>query len=410
MPGRYSNVTHATTCTQCLGGWAATNGGQTSCSGCAPGRFAQKGSQVCLDCPNTAFADRPQADVCVPCWDYSGATPSKTWCQCGVGWYEIPNPQALVFYNTTNPAVVSRLTGVDATPFKVNGQYRLPSCVKCPDGANCMAQGVRIGAVYAKAGYWPEVQGTNTKFIKCMSANCVGGANVCANNYTGHLCTECPEGLGRQGTFECSKCPDPTMNQLRMIGGIFLEIGLNTFLIWSTVTSDKSPTHSVLIKILTSCMQFNSLATKFQFKFPAFVDGIFTSQQSAASVGESFTSFDCLFGNNATPAPVYIKLIMYLLLVPICFGLPWPVINKLKERKIARQGATVEDRKAITEEHWNMYITAVVIAIFLQHPTISQVTLSMFNCMQIGCAFELFCAIVSPHLFDILQHADFSHV
>jgi hypothetical protein len=293
----------------------------------------------------------------------------------------------MTFYNQTNPAIVSALTGIDATPYQVNGVYQLPSCMTCPIGADCAAIGVRIATVTALPGYWPEVRNTNTKFIKCLSGNCVGGTSVCAANYTGNLCTECPNGLGRSGTFDCAVCPDPTMNKLLMSIGVFLQIGINTFLIWSTVTADKSPTHSVLIKILTSCAQFNALATRFQFQFPSFVTAIFSSQQGAASVGQAFTSFDCLFGNESNPAPVYINLLMYFFIVPLCFILPYGVIMKLKQRAYERRGETDEKRREIDEEYRNMYITAVIISVFLQHPTISQVTLNMFNCMQLGYDF-----------------------
>jgi hypothetical protein len=308
----------------------------TTCGGCAAGRFAQKGSQLCLDCPSTAFTALNLSSNCIPCWDFSGANPSKTWCQCMVGNYEMPNPLAFTFFNTTSAAVASRRTS-PTSPFMIDGRFQFPSCTKCPVGADCSQPGMRVGTVEPLPGYWPELRGTNTMFIKCMSGNCVGGSKVCADNYTGNLCTECPEGFGRVNDFDCGKCPPPNANKARMAGGFILQIFLNAWLIYSTVNAEKAPTHSVLIKIMTSCAQFNSLALNFQFKFPSFVTGIFTSQQAVSQVGESFTSFDCLFGNDSIPPPVYIKLLMYLMIVPLCVGLPYIVLTCLRERKKRRE-------------------------------------------------------------------------
>ena len=173
------------------------------------------------------------------------------------------------------------------------------------------------------------------------------------------------------------------MNRFNAALGVIILLAMNVFLIYSTINSDKAETHSILIKIMTSCLQFNSLAANFQFQFPGFVSSLMSAQQSGGRVTDSFINFDCLFGLDSDPRPVYIRTLLYLLLVPLIFILPALIFFPLYYREV-RYKATLEEKNECKDSYSNKYITSVVVGLFLQHPAIAQQALFMFACTTVG--------------------------
>jgi hypothetical protein len=87
-------------------------------------------------------------------------------------------------------------------------------------GGNCTVTGTEAATLQPLAGFWRGTSGVT--FIQCINTACLGGqGSPCKEGYQGQLCTECkvPE-YGRDNQYDCSKCPDPVVNQLRLIGGL----------------------------------------------------------------------------------------------------------------------------------------------------------------------------------------------
>ena len=49
-------------------------------------------------------------------------------------------------------------------------------------GAVCSSSGTTIVSVQAMPGYWPEINGQNEFFVKCINDACLGGSfGACTN-------------------------------------------------------------------------------------------------------------------------------------------------------------------------------------------------------------------------------------
>jgi hypothetical protein len=167
-----------------------------------------------------------------------------TGCKCQPSFYEIENSDA-----------VEGSARADEQPFL---------CVQCPAGADCTKVGTKLSSVLPLEGFMPEVSGANTTFIGCpIPSQCKhGGGCAFSEAYEGNLCTECAEGYGRTGEWECSKCPDPALNRLYVASSAFVITMLVAIMVLSTMRAASKPKalHSILMKILMSSVQFNSLA------------------------------------------------------------------------------------------------------------------------------------------------------
>ena len=168
---------------------------------------------------------------------------------------------------------------------------------------------------------------------------------------------------------------------------------------------------STIGKIGFSFLQFNSLALQFDYEFPPMVETFLKIQQQPATIANGMMSVDCFVKDSpsTTMSSLYVKSICYLC-APIIIALVCRVVFckykcKAPTHHPVDQGPDSTPRKMrnlaalsrMTPEKlpadskarayvdaWNLYITAVIITIFMIHPTIVQNTLTLFNCMQIG--------------------------
>jgi hypothetical protein len=117
-------------------------------------------------------------------------------------------------------------------------KWNQTNCQTCPNNAAC--EGERISL---NSGYW-RIDANSTDIMECPNEDaCLGGYNPqnkhpvnCAAGYQGLLCNECiidgETQYERISDNQCSKCPDPTMNLLRIVGcGIAIVIFMMV-LIW----------------------------------------------------------------------------------------------------------------------------------------------------------------------------------
>ena len=89
-------------------------------------------------------------------------------------------------------------------------------CVACTDGMSCPGGGV----VDIAKGFW-RPSASSGVILPCPggSAACAGGsgANLCADGYAGPLCTVCAKGYSKTNSYSCVSCPNPGANYFFLV-------------------------------------------------------------------------------------------------------------------------------------------------------------------------------------------------
>ena len=96
----------------------------------------------------------------------------------------------------------------------------------------------------------------------------------------------------RLANYECSKCPDPIMNALRIAGLIALVGSYFIIMIVIGIRKKRESQQSILLRILTNYLQLLTTALSFNLKFPTTLTQIFYPVERIGSSSEAFLSFD----------------------------------------------------------------------------------------------------------------------
>ena len=452
-------------CEPCSGGFYSSEPGSTYCTICPVGYFSSitGGASECTACKaaSNAFSDREGAIQCMQCptgsqpiSKLSGDANSTSayyygiGCICSKDYLQIPCDHRLA----TNPCDEGFDTRYDDA---IQWPYECATCIEGDlIGANCTTSNTTIENVKPQVGYSfgvGEVQSeSNTYFIDCFNDAC-GGSEGCKVGYTGLLCNECdrfggeytysdgstkmhPHGFGLNGPHNCEPCPDPSLNKLRLTAAGFLilfAIGCVTAI---TVKGARNMTHkekhSFYIKILTSALQFNSLASSFDYSWPKIIENMMEVQTTATNIDQAFLNVDCFFNKETATdaileqynvgelptfwistilvmfAPVILAVAIFLLFNlryllcrerGICDG----CYHRCNQKMAARKGLTYlkpqddphsvfygksyRDRKKLYFKRLlREFVSSVVVTLFLIHPTIIKQTFSTISCFQVG--------------------------
>eukprot|EP00455_Lapot_gusevi_P014332 TRINITY_DN17119_c0_g1_i5.p1 TRINITY_DN17119_c0_g1~~TRINITY_DN17119_c0_g1_i5.p1 ORF type:complete len:634 (+),score=97.92 TRINITY_DN17119_c0_g1_i5:441-2342(+) len=301
----------------------------------------------------------------------------------------------------------------------INGTLQ-DRCDPCPIGANCDQSNTTIVNVRPYPAYYPELGQSNSWFIKCPNPlACVGGASICAPNYRGTLCTKCASGMFLDQNFECSPCPTRTFNALRFFGVIIGVLVFCAASIYVAIPRDpkKQAIHSIILKIIYSAFQFNSLASNFDFQWPDGIADVLAAQKSASYVGDSVLSLDCLLSSDptsATPSVFFFKTMFIAAIPPLCvivpliFLVPWgfyliliknadrdPTVlqdSVLRFSLATFHGQTSSmssgSNPSLWQRVWTLvkdtYRTSVIVTFFLVHPSITRQTFLLLSCKKVG--------------------------
>ncbi len=100
-----------------------------------------------------------------------------------------------------------------ATTYLYDVPTEVTSCKDCDPNADCYG-----GTVVApNKEYWRSTN-ISEEFYACLNpAACMGGSEteptgVCDTGYEGVLCAECKTGFTINNKYECTACPDFTLN------------------------------------------------------------------------------------------------------------------------------------------------------------------------------------------------------
>ena len=258
-------------------------------------------------------------------------------------------------------------------------QWNSTFCEKCMDNVVCLGG----KELEVNPGYWRHTL-NSTRIIDCpREKSCLGGfySNYsfpveCAEGYSGYLCTSClivnNTKFQRVGVYECERCPDPTLNAIRVVGLFILILLFLTSLIIVNIKKKKESQLSILLKIFTNYLQLVATTMSFNLKFPSFLLEAFYPVERVGSSSESFLSFDCFVEDAEikafTPSTVIFKLFLTGLL-PIlligCIILIWILLF-------------ITGHRWFKEVKRNIVVSIICI-MFLLHPTLTKQALTIFQ-------------------------------
>jgi len=257
------------------------------------------------------------------------------------------------------------------------------TCEKCMDDVVCLGK----TEIEVNPGFWRNTL-NSTNIVDCpREDSCTGGyvfesthpVNWSAG-YSGFLCTECEllegEKFQRVGLYECEKCPDPTLNVIRVIGFMLLIIFFIVILIIVNIKKKKESQLSILLRIFTNYLQLIATAMSFNLQYPSFIVEMFYPVEKVGSTSESFLSFDWFFEDTEvkafTPSTVIFKMflsgLLPIIIVMIVIVI-WTILYCTKHRWF-------------TELKRNIVISIICI-MFLLHPTLTKQALVIFQWTEI---------------------------
>jgi len=265
------------------------------------------------------------------------------------------------------------------------GKYSLDptstACSTCPDAAICYGNYTMV----PRTGYWRARINTDVFYTCLYTAACTGSpappenlslTGNCAAGYTGNLCQSCLKGYSRTNKYECGRCPEQTINIVRLVF-IGLAVAILVGVMVSTTIKSAQKTKSlssIYIKILMNYLQIVILAASFNLQWPEQVLQLFSAQESAGSFTEQAFSVDCFLDSSestSSGAVIYNKLVV-MAVIPFFLAIAsvaaWAFIYIYRRYENFPKDSL---------------IATIVILLFLAHPTLTKYLFNIFTCMDI---------------------------
>ena len=248
------------------------------------------------------------------------------------------------------------------------------------------------------SGYWRSAN-TTDNIIECFyKPACRGYEDIynnswgrCFTGYQGLLWADCKVGFSRTGDFECSKCPDPVWNIIRIALVMIAVVFWIVILIRSTLSGalQRKNIQSVYIKLMMNHLQLIILASSFDFDWPSRVLKLFETTEPVAKVSQQIISFDCFLdqrsedsssssnscesntsSNDGNLIRVYYQKMIIFAWLPLLLGLGSFIFWSFY---FCRKGRAARTKKT------SRIMATLIILFFLVHPTIVEVMFSNFK-------------------------------
>lgn len=241
------------------------------------------------------------------------------------------------------------------------------SCHKCPADALCSGN-----ELVPVKGFWHSSP-YSTSIFPCINADACNINGTCSEGYTGNLCAVCEKGYVYSSSNTCKKCPSKTENIILITFLSVLFTIIICYIVYRTYEDAYGLKlyHSVLIKILMNYFQIMMLTSLLKIRWPEpFYQLINIQEQIGSSTGK-LLSIDCFIQDTTDINPFYVNILLNFL-APFILGTliasVWGIVALFKGIK-----------KVITP-----LTTSIVVVLFLIHPGISNMSLSIFNCYEIN--------------------------
>ena len=139
--------------------------------------------------------------------------------------------------------------------------------------------------------------------------------------------------------FECSECPDPALNAIRVIGVIMAVFVFFMIIIAINVRKTKESQVSVLFKIMTNYLQLITTTMSFSTRFPENITSMFSAFEEVGGASDTFLSFDCFVTDYDIKGPfpsnslfkIFLAAFLPLILTVIVFSI-WLLVYLLARK------------------------------------------------------------------------------
>ena len=234
--------------------------------------------------------------------------------------------------------------------------------------------------------YWRYTT-NSSKIIECPNIDaCKGGYHP--NNlypvewtkgYKGVLWSEWDiiDGVKYQplSDFQWSKCPNPTLNALRVFSVVLISFLFLLLLIYINLRKRKENQFSILLRIFTNYIHLIAASLSFNVKVPSNFSSMFHQVDRVSSPNETFFSFDCFINDYEikffAPSNSLFKLFLYMFLPVMLLGVIFMgllilrliihLVNPMKQFDFKRT-----------------LVVSMIWVLFLFHPTLTIKSLSVF--------------------------------
>jgi len=258
------------------------------------------------------------------------------------------------------------------------GKYRAsPSdtfCIACPSGLSC----IQNETVSVLPGYW-RADSSSIILTECHagSIQCPGGvgggSQLCAKGYKGPLCSVCRPGYGLLGTA-CLPCPSRSLNGFVVFVIVCAGVAVVIMLVKTTTRKvEKGDTMGVTIKITFSYLQLlyyeGKLAANWSHKSNQFFASLIP-----VTLSPSFLSIQC-----ATEFGFY-KNITLMMVLPLIIAVACVVYHLFYW--VYKMNTAKHD----TFFWWEIWMDcegAILVLLYMAHPTISQDIIRSFECVGV---------------------------
>lgn len=249
-------------------------------------------------------------------------------------------------------------------------------CLTCPSEAICYGTNHMV----PRAGYW-RPDPTLNLFFECPNSNaCLGSPDrdhlsltgECESGYHGNLCSVCDDDRSSGTGSVCNTCPGFGANlTLMAFLGLFLLIVFAVFIAISIRGANLPRSElAIYVKILVNYLQLVTVAGALRLKWPSYVSLFLQGQQTVGSASEQILSIECLLKSFSKQEIYYTNLTVYLIapLVIIAGAAAiWLLIGLFTKTQSIKQKV----------------VGSTVLLIFVLHTSITKLTFSIFNCIEI---------------------------
>ncbi|TNV88127.1 hypothetical protein FGO68_gene3291 [Halteria grandinella] len=321
----------------------------------------------------------------------------------------------------------------DKGTYLITAPTNIQICKECP--SNEVAECLGGDSIYPLPGFWRSTN-TSENFLKCRNdLACIGrnppqneSTGACREGYQGILCSDCKIGYSHSGSqFECVKCPDPSLNKLRLFGLGLVLLAIVVLMVRSTLSSNgvKKSLLPVFLRMMLNHYQLFVLTSKFDIAWPQNLQKALSSSDSQS--GSQFVSIDCFLEKRnehqtfidtadvaersifqrvilLTIAPLLIVLASYFTwsIIYLCYDikrrrdlnisfkasdlleedLRISQVNNLQHKTQSEVNNIIaaQQRK---EQMKNRVIGSIIILLFLIHPSIIQSLFETISCIDI---------------------------